>query len=213
VFPPIRGAHLVCLLDGTDAAPEKLLVVELADADASKPAKMAPNLAYAACLSRDQIVLAYLQQSLSRDVLSHVHRIEHSAELWCAIEQMDAAQSEARVCNLLIAITNTKQHQFNTTSAYLTKMQGFADELVAVGRVLLDKELISYILAGLGSGYDALVAALGMVTTPLSLGMLYSQIQRYDQCQEMHNGGSTSDFESSTNAAYCQCRPCSSNNA
>jgi hypothetical protein len=93
-----------------------------------------------------------------------------------AIEQMFVAQSKARVSNLQIAIANTKRHQFNTTSIYLTKMRGFADELVAAGRVLLDKELVSYILAGLGSRYDALVAALSVVTTPLSLGMLYSQI-------------------------------------
>jgi hypothetical protein len=173
VLPPIRGAQLVGLLDGSDVAPEKLLVLDSADADAAK-AKTAPNPAYAAWLSRDQIVLAYLQQSLSREVLPHVHRIEHSTELWRAIETMFAAQSEARVSNLLIAIANTKRQQFSTTSAYLTKMQGFADDLAAAGRVLLEKELVSYILAGLGSGYDALVAALGVVTTPLSLATLYS---------------------------------------
>jgi hypothetical protein len=34
--------------------------------------------------------------------------------------------------------------------------------------------------------------------------MLYSQIQGYDQRQEMHHGGSTCDFESSANAAFRQ---------
>lgn len=43
VLPPIRGAQLVGFLDGTDVAPEKLLVIEPADAATSKPAKTTPN--------------------------------------------------------------------------------------------------------------------------------------------------------------------------
>uniref|UniRef100_A0ACD5XT30 Uncharacterized protein n=1 Tax=Avena sativa TaxID=4498 RepID=A0ACD5XT30_AVESA len=124
VLPPIRGAQLVGFLDGTDVAPAKLLEIEPADVAKSTPAKTAPNPAYATWLSKDQIVLAYLQQSVSpREILPHVHRIQHAAGLWSAIEEMFAAQSEARVSNLLIALANTKRYQFNNSSDYLTQMQ------------------------------------------------------------------------------------------
>jgi hypothetical protein len=42
-------------------------------------------------------------------------------------------------------------------------MQGLADEMAATGKPLPEDELISYILAGLGGHYNALVAALGII--------------------------------------------------
>jgi hypothetical protein len=125
-------------------------------------------------------VLSYLLQSLSREVLPHVHRIESAAGVWRALEEMFTAQSEAKVTNLLVALANTKKLQM-TTFEFLSKMQGFADELVAAGHPLHDRQLVSYILAGLGADYNALVAALGVVTTPISLIQLYSHVHAYDQ--------------------------------
>jgi histone deacetylase 1/2 len=119
---------------------------------------------------------------------------------------MFAAQSEAKVTNLLIALANTKKLQM-TTSEFLSKMQGLADELIAAGHPLLDKQLVSYILAGLGSDYNALVAALGVVTTPISLAQLYSHIYAYDQRQLMLQGPPAPEFETSANAASRQWRP------
>jgi hypothetical protein len=119
-------------------------------------------------------------QSLSREVLPHVHRIESAAGVWRALDEMFAAQSEAKVTKLLVALANTKKLQM-TTSEFLSKMQGFADELIAAGHPLQDRQLVSYILAGLGVDYNALVAALGVVTTPISLSQLYSHIYAYDQ--------------------------------
>jgi hypothetical protein len=211
-LPPIRGAQLVDILDGSDAGPAKLLVLEPADAATSKPAKMEPNPMYATCLSKDQIVLAYLQQSLSWEIIPHVHRNKHSTGLWGAIAEIFAAQSEARVSNPLICLANTKHHQFNNPLAYLTKTQGFADEFSAAGCVLLDKELVSYIPACLGPSYDALVAALSVVTTHISLRMLCSPIQSYDERQDMHHGGRTCAFESLANASSLQRHSRFSNN-
>ncbi|XP_071681639.1 uncharacterized protein [Lolium perenne] len=168
VLPAIRGAQLIGLLDETDIAPLSQIVDVAADKTTDTPAKMKANPDYTAWLSRDQIVLAYLFQSLSGGILPHVHRLESSAGVWHAIDEMFAAQREAKVTNLLIALANTKKLQL-TTSEFLSKMQGLADELIAAGHPLPDKQLVSYILAGLGADYNSLVAALGVVTTPISL--------------------------------------------
>ena len=184
VLPPIRGARLVGLLDGKDAAPPETLVVEADDAAKEKDAakdkqKEIPNPAYDTWICRDQIVLGYLLQSLSNEVLPHVHRIEHAAGVWQVIEEMFASQSQAKVTNLRIALANTKKKQM-TTSVYLTKMQGIVDELAAAGCPISDREHVSFILAGLDRSYNPLVAAMGMGTT-VSLSSLYSQLQAYDQ--------------------------------
>jgi hypothetical protein len=99
-----------------------------------------------------------------------------------------------------------------TTSEFLSKMQGFADDLIAAGHPLTDRQLVSYILAGLGADYNALVAALGVATTPITLSLLFSHLHAYDQRQLMLNGPSPPEFETSANAAARQWRPRSGNN-
>jgi hypothetical protein len=180
VLPAIRGAQLVGLLDGTDAAPPEQIEIAPADKTVDTEAKMGPNPAYAAWLSRDQLVLSYLLQSLSREILPHVHRITSAAGVWKAIEEMFAAQSEAKINKLLISLANTKKLQM-TTSEFLSKMQGFADELIAAGHPLTDRQLVSYILASLDADYNSLVAALGVETTPISFSLLFSHLHAYDQ--------------------------------
>jgi hypothetical protein len=90
-------------------------------------------------------------------------------------------------------------------------MQGFADALIAAGHPLTDRQLVSYILAGLGADYNALVAALGVATTPISLSLLFSHLHAYDQRQLMLNGPTPPEFETSANAANRQWRPRSGN--
>jgi hypothetical protein len=201
VLPAIRGAQLVGILDGKDAAPLQEIAPTTAEKEADAQAKPVPNPAYAVWLARDQTVLSYLLQSLSLEILPHVHQIESSRGVWKALEEMFAAQSESRITNLLIALANTKKLQM-TNAEFLTKMQGFAEELISAGHPLPDRQIVSYILAGLGAGYNSLVAALGVSTTPITLSMLYSQLHAYDQRQEMLNSSPPDEFETSANAAY-----------
>jgi hypothetical protein len=92
------------------------------------------------------------------------------------------------------------------TSAYLTKMQGIVDELAAAGCTVSTREHVSFILAGLGAPYNALVAALGVVTTPITLSHLYAQLNAYEQRQELLNGSTNTDFDTSANLANRQRR-------
>ena len=126
ILPPIRGARLVGLLDGSDAAPPETLSKDSDDKGPDKAYKETPNPDYDAWISRDQIVLGYLLQSLSHEVLPHVHRIEHAAGVWQAIEEMFASQCQAKVTNLRIALANTKKNN-TSTEVFLTKMQTITD--------------------------------------------------------------------------------------
>jgi hypothetical protein len=111
VLPAIRGAQYTGLLDGTDAAPPKKLSVN--DPDKEKEPTETPNPAYAIWLARDQLVLSYLLNSLSKEILMHVLRIEHVAGIWAAVEEMFASQSQSKITNLRIALANTNpQHDF-----------------------------------------------------------------------------------------------------
>ena len=88
--------------------------------DTDKGPSTAPNPEYAAWLVQDQQVLSYLLNSLSKEILMHVLRIEHAADAWHVLEDMFASQSRSRVTNLRIALAHTKINM--STPAFISKM-------------------------------------------------------------------------------------------
>ena len=131
VLPAIRGARLMGLLDGKEAAPSETL--PSADKDKSPQ----PNPEFDAWVARDQQVLSYLLQSLTLDILLHVHNKEHAVEVWTALAGMFASQARARITNLRIALGNTMKREL-TIDAFFSKMKKFRDELTAAGSPVSD---------------------------------------------------------------------------
>jgi hypothetical protein len=78
-MPAIRGAMLTGMIDGTDAAPSQFIPKENLDKD--KDPIMVLNPEYVTWLARDQKVLSYLVNSLSKEILMHVLRLEHAADV------------------------------------------------------------------------------------------------------------------------------------
>jgi hypothetical protein len=64
VLPAFRSARVIGLLDGTDRAPPEIIEVE----DEKGKKVQVENLAYAAWIERDQLVLKFLLNSLSPDI-------------------------------------------------------------------------------------------------------------------------------------------------
>lgn len=169
VMPALRGAQVTGLLDGTDAAPPAM--VEQQQSDKSMVA--VPNPLYAPWLSKDQQVLSYLMNSLSKEVLIQFTGKENTYDLWTGITTLFASQSQSRITNLRIAITTTKKGAMSST-AYISKMKSLGDELAAAGRPVSDPEMVDYVLAGLDRDYDPVVAAIGAVKTSISVDELFA---------------------------------------
>jgi hypothetical protein len=87
VLPAIRGSQQLGLITGSERAPPPEIVDVPADKAAGTPSRMKANPAYTDWIARDQIVLSYLLQSLSLEVLPHVHRIESSHGVWSAVRR------------------------------------------------------------------------------------------------------------------------------
>ncbi|KAK1696039.1 hypothetical protein QYE76_012736 [Lolium multiflorum] len=155
VLPALRGAQVLGLLDGSDAAPSKTLEVE----DSEKQKSTVPNEAYAVWLARDQTVLSYLVKGLDVDLLSHVVGLESAHQVWTTIEGLFASQSRSRVNMLRGALANTKKLEL-TVPQFISKMRGFASELAAAGKIVDDDELKGYILGGLQGPYTPFVASM-----------------------------------------------------
>jgi hypothetical protein len=99
VLPAVRGARLFGYLDGSvKAPPEKIIVEKLNDGKTVEEEE--ENPLYAAWIEKDQQVLAYLLNSISREVLIQLTEHQTSHETWKAIQVMFTSQSRARVQNL-----------------------------------------------------------------------------------------------------------------
>ncbi len=169
VLPALRGALLTNYLDSTAEEPAKTRTT----VDKNDKEIVSNNLEYAKWMAQDQQVLAYLLNSLSKDVLQQVATLNTSAEVWAAITNMYASQSRARITNLRISLANSKKGS-TTTAAYFSKMKGLADDLASAGKPIDDDELVSYILAGLDIDYNPLVSTVVGRSDPISLSDLYS---------------------------------------
>ena len=63
-----------------------------------------------------------------------------------------ASQLQSRVTNSKIVITNTKKGAMPNIT-YIVEMKSLGDELVDVGRLEFDPEMVDYILTGLDCEY------------------------------------------------------------
>jgi len=152
ILPPLRGAQLDGLLDGSRAAPTKTIDVEAAD----KSIKKVDNPEYALWVAQDQQVLGYLLNSLSKDVLIQVLEAKTVAQAWIAITSLFSTHSKARVTNLKMLLSTTRKGGM-TAAAYYAKMKTIRDELVATGKGPDDEEFISFVLNGLNFDYNSLL--------------------------------------------------------
>ena len=85
----LRGAQVTVLLDGSDAAPLKIVQEQQAD----KSMAEVPNPLYAQWISKDQQVLSHLPNSLSKEILAQITSKEINFDLWTTITTIFASQS------------------------------------------------------------------------------------------------------------------------
>ena len=189
-LPAIRGAQLMGILDGSDPAPPK--TVE----DDKK--QRVHNPEYDSWNAKDQQLLGYLLNSITKEVLVQVATATSSAEAWESLETMFSAQSRARVTNLRMQLSNLKKGGM-TMEAYFNKIRKIKDELAAAGKLVDDDEVVSYILNGLDFDYNPIVSTILGRAEPISLSDLYSQLLSYDLRMEMYQDGG--QYQSSANAA------------
>lgn len=116
---------------------------------------------------------------MTEEVLGQMTTPTSAHELWTALNAMFSATNRATVNNIRAQLSAEKKRDM-TVAEYYAKMKGYADTMASVGHPLDDDEIISYIMAGLGEDFDALMASLTIVNTPVTLTDFYSFLLSYD---------------------------------
>lgn len=85
---------------------------------------------------------------------------------------MFSSHSQAKEFQVMFQLTNLSRGE-QTISKYFGKVRLLADSLAATGNVLSNKELMTYLLNGLGPFYESFIAFITTRAKPLTTHELY----------------------------------------
>jgi hypothetical protein len=175
IVPILKGHSLFGFVDGSFSCPPQNITTETEDG-----ATVIINPACKTWQMQDQLILGALTSSLSESVLSHVVQCTTSRETWQSLERMFSSQCKARVMQVHYQLATLRKGNLSVAD-YFQRFQSLADALAAVDQPLNDFELISFLLAGLGSDYDSFVTSVTTRVEPLSLEDLYGHLLAHEQ--------------------------------
>lgn len=191
--------NLMGYVDGSKAPPPR--VVTIAATTEGAETQVLPNPAFAAWHQQDQVVVSGLLSSLSEEILGHVMFHRTAAEIWSELERMFASRSRAKTIQVRVQLANFKRNDM-PVSDYFHKIKNLADTLSATGNPLSEEDVVSYVLAGLGSRYEALVASMTVRQDSISLGDLYGYLVSHEALLEQNASTNIQQqFSSSVNQA------------
>jgi gag-polypeptide of LTR copia-type len=171
----MRGHGLISFIDGSQDPPPP--TIDSSDGITSL------NLAFSNWHKQDQLVLAWIFNSLSPSILAQVINCETSRQLWIEINQMYTSQSMARVLELKLKLQTSKKGG-TSCAQFLQNMQGIADQLRSIGTDIPDQELVIYTLQGLGTDFDNFVTAISLRTNPITMSELRSLLLSHEARQQ-----------------------------
>ncbi|GAV87102.1 UBN2_3 domain-containing protein, partial [Cephalotus follicularis] len=128
---------------------------------------------YLSWCQRDQLVLSWINASLSESTLPLVVGKLTSTEAWNTLNQAFGSPSHTRILQLHMQLQNLKKND-SSISTYLQQAKYLAEELVAAGKILSPEEFNAIIFNNLGSSFHAIVAAISTCTTPVLFPKLHS---------------------------------------
>ncbi|KAA8519465.1 hypothetical protein F0562_013721 [Nyssa sinensis] len=161
----LRGQDLYGYVDGTQPKPPEFL-----SGSTDSPPKI--NLAYSVWKRTDQLVFSVLFSSLSDSILGHVLSCSTAQELWNSVVSMFSSQSQANEFQIRFQLTNITRGEQSITD-YFDKAHLLTDYLAATCNLISEKELVSYILNGLGPTYESFLTSITTRSDPLTSHDLY----------------------------------------
>uniref|UniRef100_A0A2N9EUK2 Reverse transcriptase Ty1/copia-type domain-containing protein n=1 Tax=Fagus sylvatica TaxID=28930 RepID=A0A2N9EUK2_FAGSY len=169
IVPYLRGQYLFGFIDGSRPSPSPVSASDSAE----------PNPDFKAWHLQDQLIMSALISSLSENILAHVVKCSTSREVWVTLERMFTSQSRARTMQIHYQLATLKKGDASIAD-YFHKFTGLADTLAAIDHPLKEFELVSFLLAGLGSDFDSFVTSVKIRTDPLSLEDLYGHLLSHE---------------------------------
>uniref|UniRef100_A0A6N2NKC7 Retrovirus-related Pol polyprotein from transposon TNT 1-94-like beta-barrel domain-containing protein n=1 Tax=Salix viminalis TaxID=40686 RepID=A0A6N2NKC7_SALVM len=151
VIPILRGNGLLSYVQNQDSCPSQTITGE---DGVSKT-----NPAAAMWLRTDQLILGWINSSLSDGPLSQVISSETSYDAWHVLQTLYGSHTRDRLQQIKGELQSLNKGS-SSLEDYLHKAKSLSLSLRGAGKPMDDDEFIICILRGLGSEFDPMVAAL-----------------------------------------------------
>ncbi|XP_040374738.1 uncharacterized protein LOC121052873 [Rosa chinensis] len=153
------------IADGTEPCPPCFL--------SDKEGKLTEtvNPCYENWMEKDQMVLGWINGSLTPTVLSTVARSTSSAATWDSLATRYASKSHNRILQLRSDLLCTVRGNLSI-SDFLDKINAIVDNLALVGDAVSDNDLVSIIMNNVGPLYETTVSSAQARDTPITYDSL-----------------------------------------
>ncbi|KAF5451483.1 hypothetical protein F2P56_026589 [Juglans regia] len=116
--------------------------------------------------------MSVLFSSLSKSIVGHALSSTIARELLVSLTPMFASHSQAKVFRVRFQLTNLSRGD-QTIFNYFENVRSLVDSLAATGNPLPDKEVVTYLLNGLGPSNESFITSVTTRAEPLSSQELY----------------------------------------
>jgi gag-polypeptide of LTR copia-type len=169
IIPVLRGHGIISFLSEKVVIPEEFVT--------SSDAVSVLNPEFDKWQKQDQLILVWLFNSISPQILAQVINCETTSQLWQHLHQIYNSQSLAKILELKLKIQTIKKGEDSCT---LQKFQAIADQLRSVGSDVSEQDLVLFILQGLGFDYESFVTAISMRQGLLTMSELHSLLLSHE---------------------------------
>ncbi|KAF9663835.1 hypothetical protein SADUNF_Sadunf17G0093300 [Salix dunnii] len=171
VTPILRGHGLLGYVTNEITCPD----ASVADANGI----LQPNPAAATWLRTDQLILGWINSSLSDGPLSQVINSESCHDAWMVLETLYGSHTRDRIQHMKGELQTLCKGSCSLED-YLHKAKSLALSLRGAGKPMDEDDLIVCILRGLGSEFDPIVAALNARDMFPSLESVISKLRDFE---------------------------------
>ncbi|KAK8957728.1 hypothetical protein KSP39_PZI001284 [Platanthera zijinensis] len=145
VLPVLRSLGLVGFIDGSATRPD--------------PDDLSPNAVQWHRL--DQMVLAWLTNSLSEAAVTQIGTCATSAEVWHSLEVLYGTLTRSQILQLKTELQSMTKGALSMAD-YVQRVKSISQNLANAGKPIDEDDLVMWLLRGLGSEFDPIVAAINL---------------------------------------------------
>ncbi|KAG6747881.1 hypothetical protein POTOM_047772 [Populus tomentosa] len=171
VIPILRGHGLLGYVTNKITCPDSTIT--------GADGVLQPNPAAATWLRTDQLILGWINSSLSDGPLSQVINSESCHDAWMVLETLYGSHTRDRIQQMKGEWQTLSKGSYYLVD-YLHKAKSLALSLRGAGKPMDDDDLIVCILRGLGSEFDPIVAALNARDMFSSLEGVISKLRDFE---------------------------------
>jgi hypothetical protein len=154
-FLPILCTHeLVGIVDGTKLCLPKFIIDE--------SGKETLNLEFTIWNREDQCILSWINVTLSKKVMSKIYGLDTSRKVWSAQATKFSNDYRFQIANLKRQLLSLYQGSL-TCLDYIKSTKVWPNQLAAVGKPILDEDLISFLLNGLNPSFNNFITTVSLL--------------------------------------------------